>query len=253
MRECSYLRRTLLVLTIALAVEMGLGELIESLPGALAEDPTECSVTVQPSDSIQAAIDGAQEGAVICLVEGTWEENIKIQKSLELHGAGHDKTVILGNFEKHPIIWIVPQEAVQTMSVKIEGLKTEVMGLREAPEPGPGTHGILIQGRSEVKIANSVITGNWEDGIRIEDGAQVSLLDSSVYRSGNGVVLRDVAAVVIRRSIVSTNESIGVVLRDSAQAMITESTIAENWTLGIRAKESTYLYISDSSLMVRAN
>jgi len=42
----------------------------------------ECTVIVQPGESIQAAIDQAQEGDVICLAEGTWVENVKIEKSL---------------------------------------------------------------------------------------------------------------------------------------------------------------------------
>ncbi|MGQ9478334.1 MAG: hypothetical protein ACUVRH_07625, partial [Candidatus Bipolaricaulia bacterium] len=35
-----------------------------------------CTVTLNPGQSIQEAIYYAEEGAVICLAEGTWEENI---------------------------------------------------------------------------------------------------------------------------------------------------------------------------------
>lgn len=46
----------------------------------------DCTVTVQPGQSIQSAIDAAPEGAVICLVAGMWEENLTITQSLKLTG-----------------------------------------------------------------------------------------------------------------------------------------------------------------------
>jgi nitrous oxidase accessory protein len=50
------------------------------------QDQLPCTVTVQAGESIQAAIDAAEEGAVVCLAEGTWEENIEIGKGLTLRG-----------------------------------------------------------------------------------------------------------------------------------------------------------------------
>ncbi len=43
-----------------------------------------CTIAVQPDESIQAAIDRAPDGAVICLPAGSWAENIVIDKNLTL-------------------------------------------------------------------------------------------------------------------------------------------------------------------------
>lgn len=80
----------------ALALVLGLlGLLNSSEPVAHGQPP--CTVTVQPGQSIQKAIDEAKEGAVICLESGTWNENLTVKKSLTLRGAGHDLTILDGN------------------------------------------------------------------------------------------------------------------------------------------------------------
>jgi nitrous oxidase accessory protein NosD len=53
----------------------------------------DCTVTVEPGQSIQEAINKAPAGAVICLTAGTWQENVVIEKSLTLRGE-KEKTVI---------------------------------------------------------------------------------------------------------------------------------------------------------------
>ena len=63
------------ILTVVLSV---------STNALLAQETPEYTITVQPGESIQAAIDKAPAGAVICLSAGVWEENIKIERSLTL-------------------------------------------------------------------------------------------------------------------------------------------------------------------------
>ena len=55
---------------------------------AAAEETPSCTITVQPGESIQAAIDAAPEGALICLASGEWQENLTISKSLTIRSQG---------------------------------------------------------------------------------------------------------------------------------------------------------------------
>jgi|GEM_PF-4864678 len=48
----------------------------------------DCNVTLDTDQSIQAAIDKARPGSVVCLKEGRWEESILISKPLTLRGLG---------------------------------------------------------------------------------------------------------------------------------------------------------------------
>ncbi len=111
----------------------------------LAQPP--CTVTVQPGESIQRAMDGAHEGAVVCLSAGTWEENIEIGKSLTLRGAGREQTKIKGKEDK-PVITIASDSEI---AVGIEGLTAA-----EAKRSG-----IEVGGKAKATITTSQISGNW--------------------------------------------------------------------------------------------
>ena len=70
---------------------------------AVAEQTPSCTITVQPGESIQAAIDAAPEGAVICLPAGEWQAELRISKSLTLRGAGAERTTIRGKSLDGPV------------------------------------------------------------------------------------------------------------------------------------------------------
>lgn len=54
---------------------------------AVAEETLTCYVELKPGESIQSAIDAAPDGALICLAEGRWDENVRIGKSITLRGS----------------------------------------------------------------------------------------------------------------------------------------------------------------------
>ena len=152
--------------------------------GALAEEALACTVTVQPGQSIQAAIAGAQEGAVICLGEGSWQENLKIEKALTLRGQGAQKTVIDGIQEGYPVVWVV---GVQPIEVKLEGLK--VTGAEGECADWPiCAFGALIQGTAQAEITNSTISENWI-GIELGGTAQAKITDSTISKNSRGIGL----------------------------------------------------------------
>jgi parallel beta-helix repeat protein len=214
--------------------------------GALAEEARECTVTVQPGQSIQAAIAGAQEGAVICLGEGSWQENLKIEKSLTLRGQGAQKTVIDGIQEGYPVVWVV---GVQPIEVKLEGL--EVTGAEGECADWPiCASGVLIQGTARAEITNSTISGNRRDGIVLVGSAQAEITGSTISENGfAGIGLGGTAQAEITNSTISGNRGIGIDLWDSARAEITTSTISDNGADGILLLEKAILRLTESHLL----
>jgi parallel beta-helix repeat protein len=148
-------------------------------------------VTVQPGESIQAAIDQATKGDVLCLAEGTWEENLVIEKSLTLRGMSAERTVIDGVQEGYPVVWIMgPEGEAQTVSVKVEGLTiTGAEGGCADPDKEICAHGVLIQGAAQVAITDSTISGNG-DSILLWGSAQATIEGNEIINNqGYGVAL----------------------------------------------------------------
>jgi hypothetical protein len=166
----------------------------------------DCTVTVEPRQSIQRVIDAAPEGAVICLGAGTWEENLKITKSLTLHGAGREQTVIQGGGKL--VIWI---KSAAEIVVALERLTVT-----------QGTFGILAQGSPTITLANLLISRNQDTALALTNSAQAHL--SAVQIADNlsdGLVVTDNAKVIsIINSTVSGNRNVGLALGDSNTVLV---------------------------------
>jgi len=250
--------------------------------GPLAQFQSACTVTVQPSQSIQVAIDQAAEDDVICLAEGTWEENIKIEKSLTLRGASQEQTVIDGVREGYPVVWIAASEGTQTVSVEIAGLTitgaigTGRMGWGCADGDDndnericPG--GILIRGPAQVEIVDSVISNNGVDpygyGLKLRGRAKASITGSTIRGNAHGIELWGLAEMKIRDTTISwarwgiepwgssrveiatatiSGMRTGLWVRETARARITNTTISETSWYGIEVWDSGQVEASDN-------
>jgi nitrous oxidase accessory protein len=132
---------------------------------------------IRPDESIQRAIDGAPEGAVLQLAAGTWQENIRIDRSLTLRGAGARKTIMDGIKEGYPVVWIAAGEKIR---VKLEGLT--IIGA-ERGDAAIGADGILIQGEARVSITNASISES-RHGILLRDSAEAEITGTTIPGPG---------------------------------------------------------------------
>jgi len=245
-----------------------------------------CTIFVQPGESIQAAIDGAQDGAVICLGKGTWQENIKITKSLTLQGEGAEKTVIRA------------AEEGAAVSIEGEGIRVTVEGLGVNGAHGGSTYdemagwgwgkrsaqdfgcGIWIEGSAQVSLKDCSISKN-NYGIMLMDSTRATITSCTATENreelcfpnfylcidrcpevihnpfepstwaacGLGIVLSDQSTATITDTIVAHNELHGIVLVDSAQATITRCSLSENdLGSGINLSGSSHATIDNSQL-----
>jgi nitrous oxidase accessory protein len=138
----------------------------------------EVDTIVVPDDyvSIQDAIDNASEGDTIYVKEGTYHENLVINKSLSLIGEDVDTTIIDGN---PPEGYRIPLK-IQCDNVSVSGFKLlygyagitvgevkhcNISGNRIAGNQ----HGILLVGTSY-----STITENYFEQIRLSSAIQLS-------------------------------------------------------------------------------
>jgi len=189
-----------------------------------------CTVTVRPGESLQAAIDAAEEGAVLCLSPGTYEENLTIAKGLTLRGLGADPQAvrIVGVEWVKPVIRI---ESDSEIEVKVEKLTVAEAG-----------YGIVALGRVKVVLIASAVSGYMGAGIILSGSARVSLTYSEVSRCKVtsfpcvGLVLFDSAQATLTNSQVSDNGDDGLVIGDSAHVLVRDSRFLNNEACGIRVE-----------------
>ncbi|RLC69741.1 MAG: hypothetical protein DRI26_08485 [Chloroflexi bacterium] len=205
--------------------------------------PRPCTITVRPGQSIQKAIDRAKEGDVICLSEGTWEENLVIGKSVTLRGAGPEKTVIRSAQRSRPVVWIEGSG----IEVVLEGLTiTGAWGRWLLLEQCP--IGLVAKGSAKVGLKNSQVSGNGDSGLWVVDSAQVSLKNSKVSGNERGLWVGDFAWVSLTNSKVSGNGDDGLWVEDSAWANLTDSQVSGNEGFGLFVGDSAQVSLTGSKV-----
>ena len=187
--------------------------------GALAVSKPDSLVVPTSYPTIQSAIDAASAGATIQVLEGTYVEQLRIGKSLNLVGAGVDKTVV-----RAPATLERNREHDRVI-VDIEAGAAVVMTRLTVAGPGSGT----------------CKKGALSSGIRVRDGAHLDFSFGAVrdihdtpfagcFHSANGILVGAVpaptASLTIHHSQITNYQGAGiVVLGFGSTASITHNTI----------------------------
>ena len=197
------------------------------------------TITV-PEDypTIQAAIDAASEGAIIHIAEGTWRENLKINKSLTLQGEGFDQSVILAKKEDLPVAQIVGESQTSSISVVLENLM--VTGSQDT--------GLLAKGNVRLTLRHVQVWRNGSDGVHLYDTVKLTVKESTIYKNqGSGLVLEGNAQVAAEGCTINKNNYYGVELWFSSEARIVKSAILENQD-GIWLRDTARVSIKDCTI-----
>jgi len=125
---------------------------------------------VVEGESIQAAIDAASDGDVIFVGSGTYAENIIVNKSVAIKGAGSARTVVQSP-DGNTVFTVVASNA------SITGLT--------------------------IKDANNV----WQSGIFISGADNVSITKNTIERNANGITIANSNGTSIVNNVVRYNDA----------------------------------------------
>lgn len=226
-------RKPLLVVLVVFAIAVGL---VIARPWHSVEHG--CVVTVRPGETVQAAIDTARAGDVICLTRGVWSENIVIDKPLMLVGRGAGRTTIEAARALQPVVEVSGRGA-EPINVRLQGLS--IFG------DGGGT-GVTMGGVAVVEINDCSVSGRWY-GIEAADSAHLFLIDSTIAdNSQRGVDLIGSARATISGSRISGNRGSGVWLSGSAEVVLFDSDISENHRYGLWLRDQSRVEIKGCSV-----
>jgi len=216
----------LLLLTVILGVLMGSGT-------AVGEQTPSCTITVQPGESIQAAIDAAPVGAVICLKAGTYAESITVRKSLTLRGISEEKSRIEWKEWDSSVIHV---ESDGQIEVRLEELTVSEAAheTRGAPR-SPG--GLVPESRGIIREEEGLYFGlrfvrTNRAGISVSGSARIVLSHVSMAGHAVGVQVESQAQAVIRECTIATSDY-GLVLFNSSRAEIENCTLHGNTNDGV--------------------
>jgi len=275
-------RPWLRVLLVLLVVGLAAG-LLSARPWEAPQH--ECAVTVRPGESIQAAIDAAEEGDVICLARGLWRETILIDKPLTIVGRGTTRTSIEAEWRLRPVVEISSPD-MRPLTVKIEGLTITWDGghtgvaidemavlemsncrisgmmygitvadsaqliLSDSVVSDSRQRSIMLSGSGRASISDSRISANTAPGLWLSGSAQATVSDSSISGNhGHGLWLREQASVVLRNCTVSDNRGHGLLLTGESTAQVLESGFSRNWDHGIRTEDRARVELVDSTVL----
>lgn len=274
-------QRLLRILTVLLAIGIAAG-LVSARPW---EAPKyECAVTVNPGESIQAAIDAAEEGDIICLARGLWTETILIGKSLTIVGRGPTRTSIEAEWRLQPLV-VISSTDMRPVNVKLEGLTISLDGghtgveingmavlemrncnisgvmygitvadsahlvLRDSVVSNSKQRSITLSGSSRATISNSQISANMAPGLWLSGSAQAMVFESRISGNlGHGLWLRDEASVVLTGCTISDNGGHALLLTGGSTAQVLESGLSGNWDQGIEVQDRATVELVDSAV-----
>lgn len=193
-----------------------------------------CTVTLTPEQPIQAAIVEALPGSVICLTEGTWEENVVIEKPLTLQGAGPRKTSILGAWGPNPVIEIRGDVEVTLKGISFRygnpGLRVSDRARVTVQSSTIANNGIglVLQGLAQSILRNSTVNRNLHSGLMLFDSARAIVQNSRISSNGSGLSAGISARISLQGSEIINNRGDGLALRGSVQVIVEDSLIKGN-------------------------
>lgn len=257
----------------AAALALVLGLLSSSNPSA--QGQPDCTITVQPGQSIQQAIDAAPEGAVICLSTGYFFESLVIKKGLTLRGIlypGLPTSSHLRNFRDERAVISIQSDSQVTVLIEnisivadaseklgVVGIyatgqvrailrNVEIRGIANSAYPDISWAPLTADGSAQVEVIGSIIEGDsYGLGIWFQQSAHLSVENSTVSGYRQGVTVTMHARVMVVNSIISRN-GVGIAGWDWSQIDIQQTSIIGN-VFGLRIGSKGKFTIFQSRVM----
>ncbi|MCW3130446.1 MAG: right-handed parallel beta-helix repeat-containing protein [Methanophagales archaeon] len=198
-------------------------------------------------DTIQEAVDMAEDGDTIIVCEGIYHENVVIDKPLILKAAGN-VTIEAPDTAKKVVLIKANNVVFSSFNVKggyvgigldnAQGCEIENNSVFE------NDFGIALRSSSGNTILNNVAFKNKENGIHLQDYSNNnSIINNTACENGNrGIHLYDSSEIEVYNNIVNKNLD-GIVLISAKNTKIENNTACENGNRGIHLYDSSEIEV----------
>jgi len=196
-----------------------------SMLGAGLTMPVNASIYhVYPGESIQETINSAQSGDTVFVHEGTYSEQVSVNKSLTLIGENANTTIIKGVYARN------------ASNVKICGFTTRQR-----------IHGIDLNGCNTIIVSGNIVTDNTQYGIFLVNSRNITISDNIILNNGiRGVYLRYSSNNTVRNNMVSKHSQYGILLYSSSNNVVSDNMVSNSNDYGIWLNGGSHNIFSDN-------
>ncbi len=206
--------------------------------------PTADDCAVQ---TIQQGVDLVDAGGTVHVRAGSYNEDVNLNKSVNLFGDGASTTTVSG-----PMGGDGATLRVNALDVVIDGLTITRDGNNTSDWNNTTLNfaGIAIQGAGKsLEVRNSILTGN-RTGIDINNNSGAYIHNSVIDFNHTGMILRNTTDdLVIEENEITNNRTVGILFLDASggtnspvqsalDSTITNNDISGNWYGGIVDRQS---------------
>jgi len=219
----------------------------------------ETILTVCPSGcqfaKIQEAIEFANEGDIIQVGSGIYQENLLIGKRITLKGTNSGKVLLKAAVESEPAVLIQAAQGVVLTSISIRGgsvgIKIVEASVKILGNMIVANHfGIEVVGFAlpEILIQDNLITGHRRGvGIKLLGRVRALVNNNRIQSVATGMIIGGQIISAIRGNQISDCWD-GLLIGGSAQATVSGNQIFENHNDGIRLSEMATVEIIENKI-----
>ena len=186
--------------------------------------------------TIQAAVDAASDGDTIIVRDGTYVENVDVNKSVTIKSEnGAEVTIIQAANLSDSVLEVFSDY------VNINGFMVKGAG---------GMYyfaGIYLFNADHCAVSDNIIMLNkYNIGINLDSSSNNTLANNTASNNSNGIMLRSSSNNVITDNIASNNY-IGINLDSSSNNTLTNNIASNNDITGIHLESSSYNAITNNT------
>ena len=197
--------------------------------------PAQASIiSLGPGQSIQKAIDAADNGDIIEISPGTYKESININKSLILRGIfGKDRPIL------------VSRDKGNTVRIFANRTRLENLSLTGATDWSMAA--VQVHSQDNI-IANNTMQGN-AIGIFVSSGNNT--IDSNEIEDNylGGLIIFSAAGNKISTNCLHSNNQVGVMVINSTGNIIINNNASENMGIGIKLFQSSDNFVENNAVI----